>query len=299
MAKMQKITPHLWFDKEAKEAAKFYLSVFPNSRITNVNTLHNTPSGDCDIVSFTLSGQEFIAISAGPLFKINPSISFTVVCETKEEVDLLWKKLSKGGKALMELGEYPFSERYGWIQDQYGVSWQLIFFRNHKLKQTISPFLMFVGDVCGKAEEAINFYVSVFKNAKAGEMIRYDKAQKPEQEGTVAHAFFTLEGQEFAALDSAREHNFTFNEAISFIVRCDSQPEIDYYWKKLSQGGEESVCGWLKDKFGVSWQVVPTVMDEMMKDKDPERLARVTEAFLKMKKFDIAELEKAYQGNEK
>lgn len=299
MAKMQKITPHLWFDKEAKEAAKFYLSVFPNSRITNVNTLHNTPSGDCDIVSFTLSGQEFMAISAGPLFKINPSISFTVVCETKEEVTLLWKKLSEGGKALMELGEYPFSERYGWIQDQYGVSWQLIFFRDHKLKQKISPFLMFVGNVCGKAEEAINFYVSVFKNAKAGEIIRYDKAQKPEQEGTVAHVSFTLEGQEFAALDSAREHNFTFNEAISFMVKCDTQQEIDYYWKKLSQGGEESVCGWLKDKFGVSWQVVPTVMDEMMKDKDPERLARVTEAFLKMKKFDIAELEKAYQGNEK
>lgn len=122
---MQKITPHLWFDKEAREAAEFYASLFPDSKVTNITTLHDTPSGDCDVVSFELSGQPFMAISAGPFFKFNPSVSFHVKGRTKDEVDALWKKLAKGGTVLMELGEYPFSEKYGWIQDKYGLSWQV------------------------------------------------------------------------------------------------------------------------------------------------------------------------------
>jgi len=152
----QRIIPHLWFDKEAKEAAKFYTSVFPKSKIKNTTTVHNTPSGSVEIVAFELSGQEFMAISAGPVFK--------------------------------------------------------------------------------------------------------------------------------------------FNEAISFIVNCKTQKEIDHYWKKLSAVPEAEQCGWLKDKYGLSWQIVPTAMGEMMKDKDPKKVARVTEAFLKMKKFDIATLKKAYEG---
>ena len=119
---IQKIIPHLWFDKEAREAAEFYASIIPNSKVTNVATIRNTPSGDCDVVSFELSGQPFMAISAGPFFKFNPSISFHVKCKTKEEVDAVWAKLSEGGKVLMELGAYPFSERYGWVEDRYGLS---------------------------------------------------------------------------------------------------------------------------------------------------------------------------------
>ncbi len=153
---MQKITPHLWFDKEAKEAAKFYTAVFPDSKITNVTTLHNTPSGSVDVVSFELSGQPFMAISAGPLFK--------------------------------------------------------------------------------------------------------------------------------------------FNESISFIVNCKDQKEIDYYWEKLSAVPESEQCGWLKDKYGLSWQIVPAALDEMMSKGTPEQIARVTQAFLKMKKFDTAKLKQAYEG---
>ncbi|MHB8109054.1 MAG: VOC family protein [Syntrophorhabdaceae bacterium] len=153
---MQKIVPHLWFDKEAKEAAEFYTSIFPGSKIKNTTTLHNTPSGTVDIVTIELLGQEFMLISAGPLFK--------------------------------------------------------------------------------------------------------------------------------------------FNEAISFIVYCDTQEEIDDYWEKLSAVQEAQQCGWLKDKFGLSWQIVPTAMTEMMKDKDQKKLAQVTEAFLKMKKFDIEALKRAYEG---
>lgn len=293
---MQKITPHLWFDKEAKEAAEFYTSIFENSKITNVTTLRNTPSGDCDVVSFELSGQSFMAISAGPLFKFTPAVSFHVKCKTKDEVDAIWEKLSKGGTVLMELGEYPFSEKYGWCNDRYGLSWQVIFVGESEIKQKITPVLMFVGDVCGKAEEAVNFYASVFRNVKADILARYGKGEEPDKEGTVKYAAFSLEGQEFGVMDSAREHNFNFNEAISFMVRCETQEEIDYYWGKLSAVPEAEQCGWLEDKYGLSWQIVPAVMDEMMQDKDEEKLARVTEAFLRMKKFDIEELKKASEG---
>jgi predicted 3-demethylubiquinone-9 3-methyltransferase (glyoxalase superfamily) len=211
-------------------------------------------------------------------------------------VDALWGKLSQNGSALMELGEYPFSERYVWIQDKYGLSWQVMYTGGRTIKQNITPTLMFVGPRCGKAEEAINFYASVFRNAKIGDIDRYGKGEDPDQEGTVRHAAFTLEGQEFAAMDSAYEHNFGFNEAISLMVHCKDQEEIDYYWDKLSADPEAEQCGWLKDKYGVSWQIVPDAMENMLKDKDEQKIARVTEAFLKMKKFDLAELRKAYEG---
>jgi predicted 3-demethylubiquinone-9 3-methyltransferase (glyoxalase superfamily) len=293
---MQKITPHLWFDKEAKEAAEFYASVFKDSNIKNTTTLHNTPSGTVDIVTIEILGQEFTLISAGPLFKFNPSVSFLVACSTKEEVDALWKKLSEGGTALMELAEYPFSEKYGWVQDKYGLSWQVMFMGDRKIKQRIIPTLMFVGKQCGKAEDAINFYTSVFGSARVGDILRYSKGEEPDKEGTVKHAAFMLEGQQFAAMDSARGHNFAFNEAISFMVHCDTQKEIDYYWGKLSADPKAEQCGWLKDKYGLSWQIVPTIMDEMLKDNDKKKIARVTEAFLQMKKFDIAKLKKAYES---
>jgi predicted 3-demethylubiquinone-9 3-methyltransferase (glyoxalase superfamily) len=292
---MEKITPHLWFDNNAGEAAKFYTSIFKDSRIKNVTTLHNTPSGTVEIFTVELLGQEFTLISAGPLFKFNPSVSFLVACSTKEEVDALWKKLSEGGTVLIELGEYPFSERYGWVQDKYGLSWQVVFMGDRKIKQRIIPTLMFIGKQCGKAEEAINFYASVFSSAKVGDIFRYSKGEEPDKEGTVKHASFMLEGQDFAAMDSARGHNFAFNEAISFMVHCDTQEEIDYYWGKLSADPNAEQCGWLKDKYGLSWQIVPNLMDEMLNDKDTKKIARVTEVFLQMKKLDIAKLKKAYE----
>jgi predicted 3-demethylubiquinone-9 3-methyltransferase (glyoxalase superfamily) len=196
----------------------------------------------------------------------------------------------------MELGEYPFSERFGWLEDRYGLSWQVNYVGQSEIKQKITPALLYVGDVCGKAEEAVNFYVSVFQNAKVDAVLRYGKGEEPDKEGTLKYAAFTLEGDEFGAMDSAHEHAFAFNEAISFMVYCDTQEEIDYYWDALTAVPEAEQCGWLKDKYGISWQVVPTGMDEMMASGDPEQIARVTEAFLKMKKFDLAELEKAYQG---
>ena len=291
---MQAITTHLWFDKEANEAAALYTSIFKDSKIKNTATLHNTPSGTVDLLSIELLGQEFRLINAGPLFKFTPAVSFLVACDTKEEVEALWNELAKGGSALIELGEYPFSEKYGWTQDRYGLSWQVMFMGDRKIEQKVTPTLMFVGEQCGKAEEAIKFYASVFHDAKIGHILRYGKGEKPDKEGTIKHAGVSLEGESFAVMDSARAHNFTFNEAISFMVHCDTQEQIDYFWSKLSADPTAEQCGWLKDKFGLSWQIVPTVMDEMLSDKDQSKLARVTEAFLKMRKFDIAKLKEAY-----
>ncbi len=290
---MQKIIPHLWFDTEAEEAAEFYASIFRGTKIVNRVKLRNTPSGSAVLFTLELFGQVFYLISTGPYFKLNPSISFLVACDTEGEVDVLWGELTKKGVVRMGLGEYTFSEKYGWVEDRYGVSWQLMFTR--RLGQRITPTLMFVGGVCGKTEEAVNFYASVFHDAKVGDILRYGKGMEPDREGSVQHVAFTLDGQDFAAMDSAHQHGFSFNEAISFVVKCESQDEVDYYWGKLSDDPKAEQCGWLKDKYGLSWQIVPTVMDEMLRDKDEEKVARVTEAFLKMKKIDVEALKRAYE----
>lgn len=296
MSTTQLIVPHLWFNTEAKEAAAFYTSLLPDSKITSLVTLRDTPSGDCDVVSFTLAGYEFMAISAGPLFTLNPSISFHIKCATEKEVDALWEKLLPGGKALMELGSYPFSKRYGWLEDRYGVSWQIIHTENASAPGRIVPALMFVGEVCGKAEEAAQFYASTFPDSKLDVLARYTEDETPDAEGTVKYASLTLFGQEFGVMDSAYAHKFAFNEAVSLIVRCDSQEEIDRYWETLSAVPESEQCGWLKDRYGVSWQIVPREMDHMMSSSTPEQLARMMQAFMPMKKLDIAAIRAAYEG---
>jgi predicted 3-demethylubiquinone-9 3-methyltransferase (glyoxalase superfamily) len=298
-----KIATHLWFDKEAVQAAQFYTSVFPDAKVTSSSQLHDTPSGDVDMVSFTIAEHDFMAISAGPLFKFTPAISFIVnfdpskMPDARERLDQIWNKLIDGGEALMPLQQYPFSEHYGWLKDKYGLSWQLMLANPEgEERPFITPSLMFVREKVGRAEEAINFYLSVFKNSKKGMLARYPAGAEGGAEGNLMYGDFMLEGAWFAAMDSAGEHNFDFNEAISILVHCKDQAEIDYYWEKLSAVPESEQCGWLKDRYGVSWQIVPEAMEEMMKNGNPEQLKRVTESFLKMKKFDLAELERAYEG---
>lgn len=292
---MKKIITHLWFDTEAKEAAEFYASLFPDSEVKTVTVIPNTPSGNADVVSFTLAGRDFIAISAGPYFKFNPSISLFVVFDTEEEIDEAWDRLVSDGKVLMAYDTYPWANKYGWLQDKYGLSWQLSWSENHQMAQKITPLLMFTREKAGLAKEALETYTSIFPDSKIEMLVPYTK-EDDDTEGFTKHSRFTLNGQNFMAMDSSGPHEFTFNEAISFVVYCDTQKDIDYYWEKLSYVPEAEQCGWLKDKYGVSWQIVPTVLDRMMTGGNPERVARVTAAFLKMKKFNIEELEKAFQG---
>ncbi len=299
----QKIIPHLWFDKEAHDAAKFYTTVFPESKITNIRELKDTPGGGSEIISFQLWRRPFMAISAGPYFQINPSISFMVNFDSSrleraaEQLEEVWHRLAEGGRVLMPLDSYPFSRRYGWVEDKYGLSWQLILTNPEgEERPEIIPSFLFTGEVHGKAEEAIDFYVSVFKNAKKGHIARYPKGMEPDQEGSVMFADFMIENQWFAAMDSGRNHDFHFNEAVSFIVNCGTQEEIDYYWKKLSAVPESEQCGWLKDKFRVSWQIVPAELEEMMAACTAEQAKRLNEAIFKMKKLDLPVLRKAYEG---
>jgi predicted 3-demethylubiquinone-9 3-methyltransferase (glyoxalase superfamily) len=158
--------------------------------------------------------------------------------------------------------------------------------------QKITPFLWFDN----QAEVAAKFYVSIFKNSRMGDVARYDAegaAASGRPTDSVMVVEFVLEGQEFVALNGGP--HFKFTEAVSFVVNCQTQEEVDYFWEKLSAGGQESQCGWLKDKYGLSWQVVPTVLTEMLQDKDPQKSKRVMHAMLQMKKIDIPTLKRAYE----
>ena len=298
---MQKITPFLWFDDNAEEAANYYTSVFDDSKVGSIvryskaaAEVSGMEEGSAMTVPFKISGMNFVALNGGPAFKLNPSISFFVYLKTGAEVEKLWNKLSDGGKILMALDKYPFSEKYGWLEDKFGVSWQIMIPAG-EIEQKIFPSLMFTKN-SGKAEEAINFYTSVFNDAEPGGFFRFEEGQAPDKDSKIAYADFTLEGQKFAAMDGGHMHDFAFNEAVSFAVNCDDQKELDHYWSKLSAVPQAELCGWLKDKFGISWQIVPTVLEEMMSKGTPGQINRATQAFLSMKKFDIALLEKAYQG---
>lgn len=291
---MQKITPHLWFDQEAKEAAEFYVSLFPDSKITNVITLNNTPSGDTEVVSFKLSGQKFIAISAGPFFKLNESISLFAYCESDENIEKVYSNLCENGKVIFPLDKYDWSPKYAWVVDKFGLSWQLDVEKINN-QQKFLPAFLFVNDKVLKVKEAAEYYCSVFPNSKVLMEYPYDKsAGLPD--GSLLFAQFRLADCLFNAMSGQGEHKFDFNEAISFVVNCDTQEEIDYYWEKLSAVPEAEQCGWCKDKYGVSWQITPAILGEMMSKGSREQVDRVTQAFLLMKKFNVAKLEKAFKG---
>lgn len=296
MSSKQKITYCLWLNKEAEEAAKFYTGVFSNSKTTNVvKNPVDTPSGKEGTVltaTFEIEGQSFMALNGGPEFKLNPSISFFVHCQSEEEVTKLWDKLADGGNVLMPLDQYFFSKKYGWIQDKFGLSWQLMLAEG-EVKQKVVPSWLFVQDVYGKAKEAIDFYTSVFKESKAGQINYYGEGMEPEKKDAIAYADFQLENQWFSIMESAGDHHFQFNEALSFVVNCDSQEELDAYWEKLSADPKAEICGWLKDKYGVSWQIVPTILPQLLQNRDPNKAKAVINALMQMKRLDIAALENA------
>lgn len=299
---MQKITPNLWFSRNAKEAVEFYVSVFPNSKVSS--TIYYPKSveegladfqkefaGDVLALNFEIDGYAFTAINADNAFKPNPSISFFVNFDplhnknAELELNTLWNKLADGGKVLMPLQEYPFSKLYGWVEDKYGISWQLIFTDpKGEERPLIVPSLMFVNELCGKVEEATGFYLSIFKNAKRHTLMHYGAGMEPNKQGSVMFTDFTLAGQFFATMDAGGKHDFSFNEGISINISCKDQDEIDYFWNSfIKNGGQESVCGWLKDKYGVSWQINPENMEELM--KKPNAFQKM----MNMKKIIIAD----------
>ena len=284
---MEKIISCLWFDKEAEEAAKFYTNIFKNSQVLKVNyfngvgeEFHGKKAGEPMLVHFELEGIGFAALNGGPYFTPTPSHSQFVTCTTTEEVDRLWDALSQGGKTLMELGSYSWSERYGWLQDKYGYSWQIGKSDEESDIQKITPTLLFQNKKC---RDALNFYSEIFSS---------QATNLYEEDGMIFFGQIKLLDQVFTVMDSPTPHDHTFNEATSFVINCEDQKEIDYYWNKLSDGGDPSAqqCGWLKDKFGISWQIVPKVMEEIMDDYMSEKSLKSTKAMYGMKKLEIDKL---------
>lgn len=268
------IYPCFWFDGQAKAAAELYCSVFGNSRITS-----NSPL----VVTFELNGKKIMGLNGGPMYKINPSISLFVYCGSIVETERIWNRLIVDGDALMPLDNYPWSERYGWLRDKFGLTWQISVSDTEDSSLKITPSLLFTGGQFGRAEEAINYYSSVFDNSSTGMLLHYP-AEDPNH-GKILYSEFKLNDYDLIAMDGPGVHEYSFDEGVSFVVGCHTQQEIDYYWAKLTEGGHESMCGWLIDKFGVSWQIVPSTMSEMM--AEPEKAARVIKAFMNMKKLDM------------
>lgn len=250
-----RISPFVWLDNQAEEAAQFYAATFPDARL-----LGRSPP----VVSVEVGGLEFLLFGGGLQSRINPSISFFYNCGSEPEIDTLWKGLSDGGSVLMPLEAYPFARRYGWIADRYGVNWQLIL-PSAPPRQKAFPSLMFTQGRCGRAEEAVRFYTSVFKDSSVGTLSRYGAGQAPDREGTLNYGEFSLAGQWFSVMDSAYDHKFTFSVGVSLHAACETREDVDSLRSRLSEdgrlggsavpAGSEGRGDWLEDRFGVSWQV--------------------------------------------
>lgn len=288
---MRKIIPCLWFDHQVEDAAKFYSSVFSRSKIGQITyytqasaEVSGQKEGSVLTVDFILENLAIQGLNGGPIFKFSPSFSFLVNCESEEELNEKWRLLTESGSIRMPLDKYPWAEKYGWTVDRYGVDWQLSL---SPKEEKIMPALLFVDELFGKGEEAIRFYTSIFPNSNI-ESIHHDDETK-----TVAHCAFRLNHEPFALMEGNGEHGFKFTHANSLAILCDSQEEIDHYWHKLSEGGQKEPCGWLKDKFGVSWQVVPSIMGDIM--ADPQKSDKAMRAMLQQKDPNLEEILKAIQ----
>ncbi|RZA18165.1 MAG: VOC family protein [Proteobacteria bacterium] len=288
---MNHVDVSLWFDGKAEEAAKFYTSLFKSSEIGRTSyftksgeKVSGQKAGSVLTVEFKLANLSVVGLNGGPLFKFTPAMSLFVWCESEKEIDDLWSELTAGGGVRMALDTYPWSKKYGWATDKFGVDWQLNLAPN---TQKIAPAMLFVDKLFGKGEDALNLYTSVFPDCKI-ESISRDENQK-----SVTHSIFKLNGQDVVLMDGAGNHGFEFNEAFSLMIYCKNQKEIDHLWDSLiKDGGMSSQCGWLKDKFGVSWQIVPDFMRDAIYDAGKSE--KVMDAMYQMKKLDYQKLKDAY-----
>ena len=280
----QVITPAIWCDGTADEAAQFYTDIFRDASVTE------QAPGIAATVS--IHGFKLSLINGGNQYAPNPSIScilnfdpllFGGEEQARAYLDELYKRLSTGG-VLMELGEYPFSPRYAWVRDRFGMTWQLMLTDpDGDPRPFVIPSFMFGGTNHAHAEEATDAWIALFDNSRRGVLYRYEEGG-PLDAGTVMFTDFTLRGTWMAATDSGTFHDFTFTPGVSIIVSCRDQEEIDRYWAGLSAVPEAERCGWCIDRWGVSWQVVPHNIAELMAD------AATRDKVLQMGKIDLAKL---------
>lgn len=299
---MQKIIPNIWFNKNAEEAGEFYAAAFPRATTsvgarypeTGLLDFQQEFAGQALVVHLEIEDYRLTFINAGPEFTPNPSISFMLnfdplrfdgdEAQARAGMDRLWAALAEGGTVLMPLQEYPFSAHYGWVQDRYGVSWQLMLTDPAgEPRPFVIPNLLFGGAAQNHAREAIEFYTSLFEDSRIGTLAEYPEQTGPATAGSLMFADFQLAGQWFATMDSGTDQAFSFDCGVSLEVDCADQAEIDRFWGAMSAVPEAEQCGWLADQFGVSWQIVPANMGELMQRPD------AYEHMMQMKKIVIAD----------
>jgi len=278
----EKIALCLWYNGQAPEAGRLYCSVLADAKITAQSPV---------VTEINVSGQSITLLNGGPMYQPNPSISLYYSCNSVEEFDRVWDAFSKDGTVMMAADRYTWSEKYGWLSDKFNISWQIGVHKPEDIGQKITPCLMFTGAQYGRVDEAIAHYSSIFRSSSVDGVLRYGGNEQPDEEGKVKHAQITLNGRKFMLMESAHAHSFTFTEGISLTVYCETQEAVDHYWDKLTESGKESRCGWLVDKFGVSWQIIPTVLGKLM--SDPTKAGKTVQAFMGMRKFNIEQLVQA------
>ena len=278
-----RIHPAIWFDQNASEASLFYDSIFDDFKLIEEGPV---------TITFEIEGMRFLCINGGPMFTPNPSISFYIECDSEYEIENKFRQLSQDGKVLMPLQKYDWTPRYAFIQDKFGVAWQLNLRNGQNDRPRITPSLLFVNNLNGKAAEAIKLYTSIFPEGKNLMSTQYGPSQG-NQEGYILFSDSVINDFPFIAMDGPGAHDFDFNEGVSLVAYTKDQKETDYLWDSLTaNGGVESQCGWLKDPFGVSWQIVPDRFMELV-GMGPDVFKRVMDAVMPMKRIVIADMEKA------
>ncbi|WP_105114626.1 VOC family protein [Streptococcus suis] len=287
---MQAIIPHLWYDTEAKEAAAFYVDLF-GGKIDWTYTITDTPSGDADLVQFQLGDMTLSAISAGPYFKLNESMSLMVSVGDKAELTRLYEALSDGGHVLMPLAEYPFSPYYVWLEDRFGLSWQLSYAPDLDKPYQFDICLLFSQDQVGLAQPMLDYYKDKLPQAHLGRLSYYGEGEAAVAAAKLNYAELFIGDQKIIAMDHGYGGVASFNEAFSFMVYVDSQEEAESWYEKVSAVPEAEICGWAKDQFGISWQIVPRILMEAYDSASPEKVKAVNAAVMTMKRLDIATIQ--------
>jgi predicted 3-demethylubiquinone-9 3-methyltransferase (glyoxalase superfamily) len=291
---MKPIVPYLWFDHQAEAAVDLYTHTFLHSHVVS-NSLYTAsgaevsgrPEGSLLSIDFVIAGQPMVALNGGPTYSFTPANSFYVHCAFPEEVDRIYEKLSAGGEVLMELGAYPFSSRFTWVKDPFGVNWQIM--QSDQPAQIVPGFL-FTGPHIGQAEAAIQHYIATIPHSKL-------RVMEKSPDGFVQYASFTLNGQTFAATESNFDHGFDFSPAISYLLNCETEEEFESVWSALADETTDPQCGWVTDRFGITWQIVPEALFTLVNSDDKIRSERVLKALYPMKKINVAVLKQAFRGN--
>lgn len=287
---MQPIIPHLWYDTEAKEAVAFYVDLF-GGNVDWTYTITDTPSGDSDLIQFQLGDMTLAAISAGPYFKLNESMSLMVNVASKDEVTRLYQALSEGGRILMPLGEYPFSPYYVWLEDRFGLSWQLSYAPDLDKPYQFDICLLFSQEQVGLSQPMLDYYKDKLPQASVGQLSYYGEGEAAVEAATLNYAELLVAGQKLIVMDHGYGGEASFNEAFSLMVYVDSQDELNFYYDLLSAVPEAEMCGWVKDQFGISWQIVPRILMEAYDTASPEQIKAVNAAVMTMKRLDIGTIQ--------